>query len=446
MVIGGVGIQMYSDSPYSIVNKTVWNSQFAKKLGGDLEIPDISPEGYSGERIKILGFRTLIFRFKNRECTAKLYVSKKGPSVYSWFEQGKLNIILIPNSSEPVVVIDENNGAGSFMLKKCPSVFRTEIGKLISFKHEIRLKEDACPKVHKARNIPIAVREEVKKELETLVQEGIIERIKSSERVSPIVVARRANSKIRLCIDLRHLNNNIVVDQFPLPGISEMLTSVGGAKYFSTIDLSAAYHQIELHEKSKDYTAFITPFGCFRYNRMPFGLASAAAIFRVMQDILNNCKNAICFQDDILVFGCDELEHISALENVLSVLGDHGLTIKHSKCKFGVKSVTYLGHELCEEGIKSKTDLVEAIQAAPHPKSKDDVRSFLGLTEFYSKYIPNFSCPTFNTRQLVKNKNKFVWSNDCEIEFLDVKKLFVLLLPSWVLTPHSHSSLPLTPA
>lgn len=303
------------------------------------------------------------------------------------------------------MVIDQHNSTSELRFNKFPKVFKAEIGKLTNFKHEIRLKEGACPKIFKARNIPITIRDEVKKELESLVKEGIIEKIESSEWVSPIVVARRANGKVQLCIDLRYLNKNIIVDQFPLPRIPEMLASVGGSTFFSTIDLSAAYHQIELHENSKDLTAFITPFGCLRFNHMPLCLASAAAIFqRVMQDLLSKCKNAICFQDDSLVFGNDEKEHTTALEGVLRVLGDHGLTIKHSTCKFQIKSVSYLGHECCEGGIKPKTSLVEAIQAAPHPKSKDDVRSFLGLTEFYSKYVPNFSCRMLNIRQLVKNK------------------------------------------
>lgn len=427
MVIGGIEIQMYADSgsPYSIINEKVWKSKFAERLGEKLDSSDIDPEGYSGEKIEILGYRTLIFRFKNRECTARLYVAKRGPSVLSWCEQGKLDIIFNPNSPEPVMVIDQHNCTDNHIVKKFPEVFKTQIGKLVNFKHMIRLKENACPKVFKARNIPIAVRDEVKKELDSLVSEGIIERIESSEWVSPIVVARRANGKISLCIDLRYLNKNIIVAHFPLPRIPEMLASVvggGGSKMFSTIDLSAAYHHIELHENSKDLTAFITPFGCCRFNRLPFGLASAAAIFqRVMQDLLCKCKNAICFQDDVLLFGNTELEHSAALETVLKVLSHNGLT-KHSKCKFHMKSVTYLGHELCEEGIKPKTSLVEAIQAAPHPTCRDDVRSFLGLAEFYAKCVPNFSGRMFNIRQLVKNKNKFIWSNECEKEFQDVKK------------------------
>lgn len=180
------------------------------------------------------------------------------------------------------------------------------------------MKENACPKIYKARNIPIMVGNEVENELKKLVEDDVIEKVESSEWVSPIVVARRSNGNIRLCIDLLHLN--IVVNQFPLLRITEMLALVGKATFFSCIDLSAAY-QIVLYNNCKKYTAFITPFGCFQFKRMPFGLASAAAVFqRVMHNIFNDCKNAVCFQDGILVFGDNKTDHDHALEEVLGKL------------------------------------------------------------------------------------------------------------------------------
>lgn len=115
----------------------VWKTKFVDKLGPDLESSDINPEGYSGERIQIIGFCTLVFRFKERECVAKLYISKQGPSVLGWFEQGKLNIILNPNSPNPVMVISEYDKCGKSMLDKFTEVFREGIGRLINFKHKL---------------------------------------------------------------------------------------------------------------------------------------------------------------------------------------------------------------------------------------------------------------------------------------------------------------------
>lgn len=252
------------------------------------------------------------------------------------------------------------------------------------------------------------MRDEVSKELDKLVAAYIIEPIEASDWVSPIVVARRSNGKIRLCVDSRHLNSNIVVDKFPLPKINEMVTCLNNAKWFSTVDLSSAYHQIPLSPESMKLTSFITPFGCFQFKRMPFGLASAAAVFqRLMFQLFSKEHGVTFFQDDILVFGANEKEHASRLRKVFSILENKGLTVEHCKCKFAQRSVTYLGHVIDESGVKTKPTLVSAISEAFVPTCKEDVRSFLGMAEFCSKYVPNFAEKTFNICQLLKKKLHF---------------------------------------
>lgn len=394
--IGGINVKIYADSgsPYTIINERLWRESFADKVGGQLLNSDIHPEGYGGETIELLGYRWFDFKFKGRECRGKLYVAKNGPPVLGWSDQKQLHIILDPNSNEQVLVIDEGSDVGSKMLKHFPKVFGKVLGNLKGFEHNIVLKQDASPKVHKCRNIPMLVREEVLKELEKLVNTNIIEPVEASDWVSPIVVARRSNGKIRLCVDLRHLNNNILIDKFPLPKINEMVANLNNAKWFSTIDLSSAYHQVSLSPQSMNYTSFITPFGCFQYKRMPFGLASAAAV--------NKEQGVVFFQDDILVFGTSLEEHTSRLMKVFKILQEKGLTVEHSKCKFAQKSVTYLGHIIDENGVKPKPSLVSAISGAPVPSHKEEVRSFLGMAEYCSKYIPNFAEKTFNIRQLLK--------------------------------------------
>ena len=140
---------------------------------------------------------------------------------------------------------------------------------------------------------------------------GVIEKSETSEWLGTIVITTKANtSDIRLCIDLRDLNKSIEVDRHTLPRINEMLSLIKNATIFSKLDLSSAYHQVALCPKSKHLTAFTTPFGTYRFCRMPFGLASAASVFqRVMQSVLNGSKNTLCFQDDILIFAKDVNEH-----------------------------------------------------------------------------------------------------------------------------------------
>ncbi|KAJ1180887.1 hypothetical protein NDU88_006098, partial [Pleurodeles waltl] len=138
-----------------------------------------------------------------------MYVSKSGPSVLGWWDQGALGMVLNPNGSEPVSVVQEDCVCDATMKDMYPLVFSGTVGKLKSFQHKIILKKDAIPVVHKARNIPFSIRNEVSNELDKLLETGIIEQVESSDWISPLVVARRSNGRLRLCVDLRDLNKNI---------------------------------------------------------------------------------------------------------------------------------------------------------------------------------------------------------------------------------------------
>lgn len=152
----------------------------------------------------------------------------------------------------------------------------------------------------KVRRIPIALQGKVELELDRLLQQGIITPVEASEWLAPVVVASKPNGDIRL----------VVVDKFLLPNIDEIMSTLSGAKFFTTLDLTQAYHQIELAQDSQDLTAFITPMGAFQYKRMPFGLVSAASVFqRVMSSILKGVKGVKCYQDDLLIFGLNQHEH-----------------------------------------------------------------------------------------------------------------------------------------
>ncbi|KAJ1130344.1 hypothetical protein NDU88_008697 [Pleurodeles waltl] len=278
-----------------------------------------------------------------------------------------------------------------WVVQEFPGVFSGCVGQLKGFAHLIRLKEGAKPKIQKVRNIPFIVRDEVKKELDRLQSLQIIEPVEASEWVSPLVVARKANGKVRLCVDLRGLNENIIMDQFPLPRIDEMLSATRDAKWFSTLDLSSGYHQVKLDYHSRHLTTFCTPWGCFRFKSMPFGLASGAAVFqRLMAQLFGHLPNVTFFQDYILVMGSSKKRYDKEVRHVLHILQKTGLTAESSKCRFAQRNVTYLGHEIDQDGIRPKKKLVEAIRNAPSPTSKDDLRSFLGLAEFYLKFVENF--------------------------------------------------------
>lgn len=189
--------------------------KFTEKIGEYLSPTDINPESFTGESIDIIGYRWLSFAFKGRCARGKLYVAKSGPSVLGWHDQGNVHI-LDPNSVEKVLVVDETASIEKEMGNTFPNVFKKELGTLERFEHKIILKQDAVPKIHKMSMIPIMLRDEVEKELKKLKEMDVIESVESSDWISPVVVARRTNRKISLCVDLRHVNNNILIDRFPL--------------------------------------------------------------------------------------------------------------------------------------------------------------------------------------------------------------------------------------
>lgn len=186
-------------------------------------------------------------------------------------------------------------------------VFHTDtpsFGCAKNYVHKVKMHENFIPVQQKLRRLPFSVRDAVSTELNRLLAADIIERVDASPWVSPIVVTQKKSGDIRMCVDLREPNKSIVVDSYPIPHIKELFSQLRGAVMFSTIDLANAYHQVPLHEDSRDLTAFITHEGLFRYKRVCYGLASAPAAFqKLMCTILRGVTGVQCYLDDIIVFG-----------------------------------------------------------------------------------------------------------------------------------------------
>ena len=194
----------------------------------------------------------------------------------------------------------------------------------------------------------------------------VIEGIDSSEWVSPLVVVWKKSGKIRLCVDLRKVNEALVVDKFPLPNIDEILGELHGAKYFARLDLASAYHQLPLSAESRDLTAFITHDGLFRFKRVCFGIASAPSAFqKMMSVVLRGLKGIQFYLDDIIVFGKTKEEYLKNLRAILERIRQCGLTL-NEKCSFN----------------KPLPKQTEAITKAPVPHDSMSLRSFLGLVGF----------------------------------------------------------------
>ena len=243
------------------------------------------------------------------------------------------------------------------------------------------------------RRIPPSQFDEVREHVRKLLEKGII-RESTSPYASPIVLVRKADGSLRLCVDYRKLNTKTRKDAYPLPRIDESLDALQKVRWFSTIDLLSGYHQVAMAEEDAHKTAFITPFGLYEYVRMPFGLCNAPGTFqRLMQACLGDefFSSLLCYLDDILVYSCTFEEHLLRLNLVFDKLRQHGLKIKPGKCEFFRSEVKYLGHRVTRDGVKPEPDKVEAVKTWPTPCNLKELRSFLGFASFYRRFVPGFS-------------------------------------------------------
>ena len=268
----------------------------------------------------------------------------------------------------------------------------------------------------------------MQKEIESLKCVGVITK-SMFPWASPIVSNMSAPGeppKRRLCVDFRKINElhqEVItagktkgqISIHPLPKIDEMYAKLKGAKVFSTIDLRSGYHHIALGKSSRAKTAFVTPFGKYKFLMIPFGLAQAPAYFQLlMNEVLKGLPYAMTYLNDIIIFSENELKY---LEQVFSRLREAGLKMTHSKCDFSKSEIHYLGHLISAEGISPLTDKLDCIRNMPVPKDAKGIKQFLGLMGYYRKFVPRFADISRPLTTLTKKDKKFEWTPECQRSF-----------------------------
>lgn len=285
----------------------------------------------------------------------------------------------------------------------------------------ISTKSYRYPEVHK---------HEVETQIKGMLDQGIIEESTSPWNSPLWVVPKKADAsakkKWRIVIDYRRLNDITIGDSFPLPNIVDILDQLGHSKYFSTIDLTSGFHQIKMDPEDSPKTAFSTPSGHYQYSRMPFGLKNAPSIFqRLMNTVLSGIQNYRCFVylDDIVIHA-DTLEnHNKRLKEVFEKLSTFNLKIQPDKCEFFRREVMYLGHLITEFGVKPDEKKVCAVTDFPIPRTQKDIKSFLGLTGYYRRFIKNFSALTQPLTKLLRKNVEFNWTSIQQQSFENLKSI-----------------------
>jgi hypothetical protein len=302
----------------------------------------------------------------------------------------------------------------------------SDIGCTNVYQHHIETGNNPPYRQRPYRQTP-AGRELIDQHVKQMLADGII--VESNSTWSaPVVMVKKRNGEMRFTVDFRGLNARTEPIHFPIPDLQDALDSVGtsNSKIFSTMDLKSSFHQIPLSPSSAHKTTFVTHDNSYHFTRVPFGITAGPMCFQmVMSKVLRgiNFKYALVFIDDILCHSPDIDTHISHLSTIFERLREANLKLNPKKCQFATKKVEYLGHTISEKGIEASPSKISAILDYPRPKTVKQVRGFLGLANFYRRYVKDFSTLAHPLNQLLKKTNKRLqWSTQCEKAFNTLKE------------------------
>ena len=281
---------------------------------------------------------------------------------------------------------------------------------------------DETPIRQRAYRANIKHQEIIDNTVEKLLADGIIEP-SLSEWSSPVTLVQKKGGDFRMCVDYRKLNKVMKKEEWPLPRIQDILDSLGGAKYFSVLDLKSGFFQVKMAPESRKYTAFICKKGLYQYLYMPFGLRSNPNAFsRVMHMGFSDMlwKQLILYIDDIIIFSRDLVTHMANLQGFLARCLELHLKINLKKCTFLKTSVIYLGHVVSDVGILPNPAKIEVVKNHPTPRTKKQVQSFMGLINYYRRFIKNIAHLSAPLNGLLKKHARFAWTPECEASFREL--------------------------
>ena len=373
---------------------------------------------FGGNRVVTKGSTTFKCKIDEKHHNVQFHIVDK--SVKTLLGLKDIVKLQLMQFSEAVHAVEEE------LLQEYNDVFDDTIEKL-PVTYQIKLNPDVKPVVMPPRQLPIAIQDRVKKELDDMERKEIIAKVeRPTEWVSAVVAAKKKDrDEIRICIDPQNLNKAIIVPHHPMKTIEQVVAAIPGAKYFTALDAKTSFWQIKLEEESSYYTTFQTPFGRYRFLRMPYGITAGSEVYqRAMEHLFEGYPCQIVV-DDILVCGKTEEEHDENLKKVLDRAREVNLRLNKKKCKICVSSVGYVGHLLTSDGLKPDPMKTAAICEMPKPEDKQGVQRFLGFINYLGKFIENLSEKAKPLRDLIKKENDFVWGPEQDKSFQVLKQSLV---------------------
>lgn len=289
--------------------------------------------------------------------------------------------------------------------------------------HEIELVPGAKPPARSPYRMSPPELTELRKQLDGLLESGFIQPSKAPYG-APVLFQRKHDGSLRLCVDYRALNKVTIKNKYPLPLIADLFDQLGSAKYFTKLDLRSGYHQVRIAAGDEPKTACSTRYGSYEFLVMPFGLTNAPATFcTLMNGLFRHLldKSVVVYLDDIVVYSGTIEEHLHHLREVFQILRDNHLFVKKEKCSFGQTQINFLGHVIGSGKIRMDMEKVKAIRDWNTPKNVSQLRSFLGLANYYRRFIRDYSKRAVALTNLLKQDRTWEWDRQCEASFQDLK-------------------------
>ena len=391
-----------------------------------ISLADLSRLGYSladlqPSRLWLVGFNTNIVHPLGA-LSAVLCVN--GVSITTVFH-------VVEKCSNPLLCLTDAERLGLVQLDTscAPPPRLAPVAEFNAYKYEaisLQLKDNAVPRQFPCRKIPLALQPRVREELAMMVRDGIVYPVTDpSPWCHPLQIAYKPDGRLRLCMDPRYLNQYLERAIFPFPSMDEVFSSVQGSCYFSKIDLTWGFWNLKLDLASQHLCTFITPWGVYRYARLPFGVSPAPEVFhRVIGDVIRDIPGTIHFIDDILVHAPTLADHDARLHLVLTRLRTAGFAVSDTKCVIRQASVVFLGHKISGSAIEPDPAKVSALRAMLPPTNASELRGFMGFANFLAPYVPQFSTLTEPLRRLQSGKVLFRWTADQQQAFECLKEYF----------------------
>jgi hypothetical protein len=306
-----------------------------------------------------------------------------------------------------------------------PECFEQEGKHFLNFEYDIKLDPAVPPKVHPPRRVPLELKRGLKVKLDEMEQKGIIMKVaEPTPWVSSLVIETKPNGDLRVCLDPSDLNKAVLREYHPIPVVEDIVPELNGSDLFTKLDLKDGYWHIKLTDDSSYLTTFSTPYGKYRYCRLPFGLRVSQDVFQYKVDeTYTSCEGTIGISDDITCHGKGDKQHDMRLHDAMERTRKANLCLNYDKLIVKQRTVKFFGNIYSAEGVKADPEKIEAITAMRPPETKSEVKSFLGMVNYLQKFIPRLSEHTKLLRDLEKKGVHFVWSAEHQEAFERIKSL-----------------------